>query len=154
MLYWHQRALSVPRKYPLHQCTTTTSLNHQYKAGWSFHDVYVKLDHLDVAAENKTHHTREHFFQSIVQFCWQEEHHATRCVFFCCCSPSASRFDVCVQRCSSAYLGCNEWLFDLQLPFYQLKPVCPWSDINKVFSSTNLPLTGYSFLSLLDHSQS
>ncbi len=39
----------------------------------------------------------------------------------CCCSPSASEFDVlCVQRWYSAYLGCNEWLFELLLPFYHL----------------------------------
>uniref|UniRef100_A0A3B4ZJ67 L1 transposable element RRM domain-containing protein n=1 Tax=Stegastes partitus TaxID=144197 RepID=A0A3B4ZJ67_9TELE len=49
-------------------------------------------------------------------------------VVFCCCSPSASRFNMlCVQRCYSAYLGCNKWLFELLLPFYQLKPVCPFS---------------------------
>ncbi len=34
---------------------------------------------------------------------------------------SASGFDVlCVQRWYSAYLGCNEWLFELLLPFYHL----------------------------------
>ncbi len=35
---------------------------------------------------------------------------------FCCCSPSASGFDVlCVQRWYSAYLGCNEWLFQFPI---------------------------------------
>ncbi len=52
----------------------------------------------------------------------------------------------CVQRWYSAYLGCNEWLFELLLPFYHLyqsahSPLT--SDINKAFSSTQLPLTGY-----------
>ncbi len=41
---------------------------------------------------------------------------------------SASRFDMlCVQRCSSADLSCNEWLFELLSPFYQLDPVWPFS---------------------------
>ncbi len=49
-------------------------------------------------------------------------------VVFCCWSPSASGFDVlCVQRWYSAYLGCNEWLFELLLPFYYLYSVCPFS---------------------------
>lgn len=44
-------------------------------------------------------------------------HLASTSVVFCCCSPSASRFDMlCVQRCSSAYLSCNE--FELLWPFY------------------------------------
>ncbi len=42
-------------------------------------------------------------------------------VVFCCWSPSASGFDVlCIRRWYSAYLGCNEWLFELLLPFYHL----------------------------------
>ncbi|MEQ2300626.1 hypothetical protein AMECASPLE_027644 [Ameca splendens] len=45
-----------------------------------------------------------------------------------CCIPCTSRFHVlCIQRCSSACLGCNEWLFELLLPFYQLEPVWPFS---------------------------
>ncbi len=49
-------------------------------------------------------------------------------VVFCCCSPSASGFDMWyVQRWYSAYLGCNEWLFELLLPFYHFQPVCPFS---------------------------
>ncbi len=56
-------------------------------------------------------------------------------VVFCCWSTSASGFDVlCVQRWYSAYLGCNEWLFELNTRTF---------DINKAFSSTQLPLTGY-----------
>lgn len=35
-------------------------------------------------------------------------------VVFCCCSSSFSRLDVCsVQRRSSAYFGCNGWIFQL-----------------------------------------
>ncbi len=42
-------------------------------------------------------------------------------VVFCCWSSSASGFNVlCVQRWYSVYLGCNEWLFELLLPFYNL----------------------------------
>ncbi|XP_073791229.1 lysosomal membrane ascorbate-dependent ferrireductase CYB561A3-like isoform X2 [Danio rerio] len=49
-------------------------------------------------------------------------------VVFCCCCPSASRLDLlCLQGCSSAYLGCNEWLFELLLTFYQLESVWPFS---------------------------
>ncbi len=37
-------------------------------------------------------------------------------VVFCCCSPSASGFDVlCVQTWYSAYIGCNEWLFEFRV---------------------------------------
>lgn len=40
----------------------------------------------------------------------------------CCCSPSATNFDVLsVQRCSSAYYGCNKRLFDSLLSSYQLE---------------------------------
>lgn len=43
---------------------------------------------------------------------------------FCCCSPFASRFDVfCIQRCSSAYFGCNMQLFESLFPSYQLEAV-------------------------------
>ncbi len=35
-------------------------------------------------------------------------------------------------------------VIELLLPFYHLLPVCPFSsDINKTFSSIQLPLTGY-----------
>lgn len=30
---------------------------------------------------------------------------------------------LCIQRWFSAYLGSNEWLFELPLPFYHLEPV-------------------------------
>ncbi len=79
------------------------------------------------------------FFQSsVVQFRWACVNCSLSFLFladrsgtgvvFCCCSPSASKFYVLsIQRCSSAYLGCNEWLFELLLPFYHLKPVWPFS---------------------------
>ncbi len=68
-------------------------------------------------------------------------------VVFCCCSSSASGFDVlCVQRRYSAYLGYNEWLFELRclsIISNQSDHSPLTSDINKAFSSTQLPLTGY-----------
>ncbi len=104
-----------------------------------FHVLYTKfwLYHLNVAAEientdiiENNLQTRQYFFQSsIVQFWWACENHSLRflligaapSVVFCCCRPSASGFDVlCVQRWYSAFLGCNEWLFELLLPFYHL----------------------------------
>ncbi len=86
--------------------------------------------HLNVAAEIKTHQTRQRFsnllLSSFVDPVWIVS--SVSCsyltgaapgVVFCCWSPSASGFDVlCVQRWYSAYLGCNEWLFELLLSFY------------------------------------
>ncbi len=70
------------------------------------------------------------FFQSsIFQFWWVcvncflflGDRSGTRCGLLLLYSPSASGFDVlCVQRWYSAYLGCNEWLFELLLTFYHL----------------------------------
>lgn len=42
------------------------------------------------------------------------------------CSPCASSFNMLrIQRCSSAQLVCNEWLFELLLPSFQLKAAKP-----------------------------
>lgn len=47
-------------------------------------------------------------------------------VVFCCYSPFLSRLDsLCIWRYSSAYLGCNECLFELLLSYYQL--ILVWS---------------------------
>ncbi len=68
-------------------------------------------------------------------------------VVFCCWSPSASGFDVlCVQRCilqilvvTSGYLSyCCLSIISNQSVHSPLT-----SDINKTFSSTQLPVTGY-----------
>ncbi len=68
-------------------------------------------------------------------------------VVFCCWSPSASGFDVlCVQRCilqilvvTSGYLSyCCLSIISNQSVHSPLT-----SDINKTFSSTQMPLTGY-----------
>jgi len=37
------------------------------------------------------------------------------------------KVDFYVSGQMSAYLGCNEWLFQLNLPFYLLKSVGPFS---------------------------
>ncbi len=63
-LWWLNDAQSVPRKYPPHHYTTTTSLNRWDKAGWSMlscslHQILTL--HLNVAAEIKTHQTRQRF---------------------------------------------------------------------------------------------
>ncbi len=109
--------------------------------GSMLHVLYAKLwpDHLNVAAEIETHQTRQRFYNLLLSD-FGEPVWIVACVscsyltgaapgvVFCCWSPSASGFDVlCVQRWYSAYLGCNEWLFELLLPFYHLYPVCPFS---------------------------
>ncbi len=99
-----------------------------------FHVLYAKFCpyHLNVAAEIETHQTRQRFSNLLLSnfgepvriiasiSCFKLTGAAPG-VVFCCCSPSASGFDVlCVQRWYSAYLGCNEWLFELLLPLYNL----------------------------------
>ncbi len=83
--------------------------------------------HLNVAAEIETHQTRQHFSNLLLSNfgdpVWIVA--SVSCsyltgaapgVVFCCWSPSASGFDVlCVQRWYSAYLGCNEWLFEIMV---------------------------------------
>ncbi len=129
------RAQSVPRKYPPHHYTTSSSLNRWDKAGWSMlscslHQIMTL--HLNVAAEIKTHQTRQRFYNLLLSsfdesvwivssVCCSYLTGAAPGVVFCCWSPSASGFDVlCVQRWYSADLGCNEWLFELLLSFYHL----------------------------------
>ncbi len=100
-----QLVLSVPRKYPTHHYTTTTSLNRWDKATLfnlllsSFGDpVWI-----------------------VFSVCCSYLTGAAPGVVFCCWSSSASGFDVlCVQRWYSADLGCNEWSFELLLSFYHL----------------------------------
>ncbi|MEQ2188165.1 hypothetical protein GOODEAATRI_012179 [Goodea atripinnis] len=52
----------------------------------------------------------------------------TPSVVFCCCSPSASKFEtLCLQRRYSTFLDCNKMLFELLFSSYYQKPVCPFS---------------------------
>ncbi len=114
--------------------------------------------HLNVAAEIKTHQTRQRFSNLLLsnfgESVWIVS--SVSCsyltgaapgVVFCCWSPSASGFDVlCVQRCilhnlvvTSGYLSyCCLSIISNQSVHSPLT-----SDINKTFSSTQLPLTGY-----------
>ncbi len=99
-----------------------------------FHVLYAKFCpyHLNVAAEIETHQTRQRFSNLlllnfgepvwiVVSVSCSYLTGAAPGVVFCCWSPSASGFDVlCIQRWSSAHLGCNEWLFELLLPFCHL----------------------------------
>ncbi len=99
-----------------------------------FHELYVKFwpYHRNVAAEIETHQTKLLFsnllfsnfgepVRIVASVCCSYLTGATPGVVFCCCSPSASGFDVlCVQRWYSAYLGFNKWLFELLLSFYHL----------------------------------
>jgi len=62
------------------------------------------------------------FFLSVVEMS------GTQCGVFCCCSQSTSRLCVLwLHKCFAAYLGCNEWLFQSKLLFYQLESVGPFS---------------------------
>ncbi len=125
-----------------------------------FHILYAKFwsYHLNIAAEIKTHQTRQSFFNLLLsgfgESVWIVS--SVSCsyltgaapgVVFCCWSPSASGFDVlCVQRCilqilvvTSGYLSyCCLSIISNQSVHSPLT-----SDINKAFSSTQLPLTGY-----------
>lgn len=67
----------------------------------------------------------------------------TPSIMFCCCSPSASKFNMLwIQKC----LGCNKWLSELLLPSYQVEAAWPpsplTSGINKVLLPRELLLTG------------
>ncbi len=127
-----QLVQSVSRKYPPQHYTT--SLNRWDKAGWSMLSCslsQILTLHLN-AAEIETHQIRQRFSNLLLSsfgdpvwivssVCCSYLTGAAPGVVFCCWSPSASGFDVlCVQRWYSAYLGCNEWLFELLLPFYHL----------------------------------
>ncbi len=96
------------------------------------------------------------FQSSIVQFCWAFVNCILRVLFlsdrsgtgvvFCCWSPSASGFDVLCRDgilyilvVTSGYLSyCCLSIISNQSAHSPLT-----SDINKAFSSTQLPLTGY-----------
>lgn len=52
------------------------------------------------------------------------------CTMFCLLLlyPSASRFGMlCIKRCSSAYLSCNQWFFELMLSSCHLEAIWPLS---------------------------
>ncbi len=124
---------------PHHYTTTTTSLNRWDKEGWIHAFIFFtpNSDSTIWTLKQKSRLIRPGkvftIFYSLILVILCELYPpfpvlrptgAAPGVVFCCCIPSASGFDVlCVQRWYSAYLGCNEWLFELLLSFYHLYPV-------------------------------
>ncbi len=112
----------------------------------------------ECCSRNQTHPTRQRFYNLLLSnsgdpvwivssVCCSYLTGAAPGVVFCCWSTSASGFDVlCVQRCilqilvvTSSYLSyCCLSIISNQSVHSPLT-----SDINKAFSSTQLPLTGY-----------
>ncbi len=145
------------KKYPPHHYTTT-SLNRWDKAGWSMlscslHQILTRPS--ECCSRNPD---SSRFFNLLLSsfgdpvwivssVCCSYLTGAAPGVVFCCWRPSASGFDVlCVQRCilqilvvTSGYLSyCCLSIISNQSVHSPLT-----SDINKAFSSTQLPLTGY-----------
>ncbi len=122
-----------------------------------FHLRQILTLHLN-AAEIKTHQTRQRFYNLLLSsfgesvwivssVCCSYLTGAAPGVVFCCWSPSASGFRCCVFRdgilqilvVTSGYLSyCCLSIISNQSVHSPLT-----SDINKAFSSTQLPLTGY-----------
>ena len=78
-------------------------------------------------------------------------------VVFCCCSPSASKFnELCVQRWSSAYLGCNKWLLELDWP-WAVRPSnnvicsCRWYMPARYIIYLDIWLFLWTYINKLDH---
>ncbi len=114
----------------------------------------------ECAAEIETHQTRQRFLQSsIVRFWWTcvncslrflflSDRSGTRCGLLLLEAPSASGFDV---LCVSEMVFCIPWLVTSGYLSYCCLSIISIqsvhsplnSDINKAFSSTQLPLTGY-----------
>ncbi len=162
MLNWYKGVQSVPRKYPPHHYTTTTSLNRWDKAGW-IHAFMFFTPNSDPTSEfhsrNQDSSDQPAFFQSsicpiLVSLCelyppcpvlsWQERHPV-------CFSAAGAHLlqgsTCCVFRdgvlhilvVSSGYFSyCCLSIISNQSAHSPLT-----SDINKAFSSTQLPLTGY-----------
>lgn len=81
-----------------------------------------------------------------LSFLFPADRGAAHGVVFCCCSPSALRCHVLylyVQRCCSAYIGCNNLVISVTVAFLSARTwVCPLSPdlcINKAFSPRELP---------------
>ncbi len=119
------RAQIVPRKYPPHRYTTTTSLNRWDKTGWihAFMFFTSNSDPTIWMSQQKSRLIRRgQRFSNLLLSNFGEPVRivasvscsyltgAAPGVVFCCWSPSASGFDVlCVQRWCSVYLGCKQF---------------------------------------------
>ena len=144
LIDWYQRAKVCQENIPqtiTPPPTTPTSLNYWYRLGPWIHAVGAKFRpyHLYFSVEIEIHQTRLNFSSlqlssfgepvptAASAFCsWLTEVEPN--VVFCCCSPSASRFDVLyILRCFSAHHNCTEWLSELTQPFCQPEAVWPFS---------------------------
>ncbi len=103
---------------PTHYTTTTSSLNQDGSMlSCSFCQILTLPS--ECRSRNRDSSDQATFSRSsMVQFWWACANCSLRFLFladrsstqcdFCCCSPSASGFDVlCIQRWHSAYLGCK-----------------------------------------------
>ncbi len=156
MLSWYKGVQSVP-KNPPHHCTTITSLNHWYTERW----IYVFMlfmpnsDPTIRMSQQKLRLIRPgSLLQSSIKFWWAGANYSlsfqfladrrgTWCGLLLLYRPSASRFDVlCIQKCSSAYLGCNYCCLSIISNQSGHSPLILWHQQGIVFP-TELPLTVY-----------
>ncbi len=144
-----------------HTITPATSLNRWDKAGWSMLSCSLRQIltlHLNVAAEIETHQTRQSFYNLLCpvfgdpvwivsSVCCSYLTGAAPGVVFCCWSHLLQGSMCCVFRdgilqilvVTSGYLSyCCLSIISNQSVHSPLT-----SDINKTFSSTQLPLAGY-----------
>ena len=150
----------MPKRYSPHHYTTSSSLNCWYKAGW-IHAFMLFKPNSDptiwmLQLKSRLITPGSVFLVFLLPNFGKIEWIVTSVscskltrvipvVVFCCCSPSASRFDVlCVQRWLDG-LGCG------YLSYYHLSSIVLnrsahsplTSDIIKAFLSTYPPLTEY-----------
>ncbi len=104
MLGWYEAAKRVPINYPTHHYTTTSS-SCLILEGWIHAFMLFTPNFGPIPSEC----CRQTFSNLLLYFgdsVWTVASAVAPGVVFCCCSPSASRFEVLwIQRCSSAHLG-------------------------------------------------
>lgn len=150
------------RNYWPYHYTTATSLNRWYKTS-SAHIIVSTLNSSSTMRMSKENRDASDQAAYIIQFL----RHLTncslsflrlsdKCDIFCCCSLSASRLNsLFIQRCSSVYLCCVLWLFELLLPILlvwtSLIILNLTSLINKGFLTNELQLSGCFSFSFSGH---